>query len=101
MGSRSDYQTMAAGAGFEALGYEEISNGVRRTWSICARRVGHALVTDREFRRFAFSRSTDNRDFLYSLPRLIAALRTGAMRYGIFTWRRPLSESSSSAAIRR
>jgi tocopherol O-methyltransferase len=90
MGSRSDYEKMAAEAGFEALGYEDISVKVRRTWSICARRVARALVTDRAFRRFAFSRATDNRDFLLSLPRLILALRGGAMRYGIFTWRKPL-----------
>jgi tocopherol O-methyltransferase len=101
MGSRSDYEEMAAGAGFEALGYEDVSAEVRRTWSICARRVARSLVTDREFRRFAFSRATDNRDFLFSLPRLILALRTGAMRYGVFTWRKPLSEPGSSAATGR
>jgi tocopherol O-methyltransferase len=44
---------------------------------------------DRDFRRFALSRSTDNRDFLFSLPRLILALRGGAMRYGVFTWQKP------------
>jgi tocopherol O-methyltransferase len=101
MGTRSDYEGMAAEAGLEAEGYQEISRKVRRTWSICARRAAGALVADREFRHFAFSRSTDNRDFLFSLPRLIMALRTGAMRYGVFTWRKPLSEPVSSAATRR
>ncbi len=101
MGSRSDYERMAAGAGFEALGYDDISAEVRRTWSICARRAAHALAADRKFRRFAFSRSTENRNFLFSLPRLMLALRTGAMRYGVFTWRKPVSAPGSSGAIRR
>ena len=89
MGSRSEYERMAAEAGFEALDYEDISARVRRTWTICARRAGRALIADREFRRFALSRSTENRDFLFSLPRLILAMRRGAMRYGVFTWRKP------------
>jgi len=101
MGSRSDYENMAAEAGFEALEYADISARVRRTWTICARRAGRALIADPEFRRFAFSRSTDNRDFLFSLPRLIIALRGGAMRYGIFTWRKPLSAPASSVSIGR
>lgn len=90
MGSRSDYKRMAAAAGFEALDYTDISARVRRTWTICARRAARALIADPDFRRFALSRSTDNRDFLFSLPRLIIALRGGAMRYGIFTWRKPV-----------
>ncbi len=101
MGSRSDYQAMASAAAFEAAGFQDISARVRRTWTICARRAARALVTDRDFRRFAFSRSTDNRDFLFSLPRLIVALRTGAMRYGIFTWQKPLSGLGSSVATGR
>lgn len=90
MGSGSEYERMAAAAGFEMLQFEDISAKVRRTWTICARRAVAALTSDRAFRNFAFSRSTDNRDFLFSLPRLIVAMRLGAMRYGIFTWRKGL-----------
>jgi tocopherol O-methyltransferase len=96
MGSRSDYERMARETGFEALGYDDVSERVRRTWTICARRAARALVTDRDFRRFALGRSTENREFLFSLPRLILAMRGGAMRYGIFTWRKPLSGPGSS-----
>jgi tocopherol O-methyltransferase len=59
---------------------------VRRTWSICLRRTLGKLATDRAFRHFALARTTRNRSFLLSLPRLMVALRTGAMRYGIFAW---------------
>jgi tocopherol O-methyltransferase len=86
MGSEEEYQALARGAGFAPLGFEEISRQVRKTWSICARRVAARLFTDPALRRLALSRGTKNRSFLLSLPRLMLALRTGAMRYGIFTW---------------
>ena len=86
MGTREEYEDLAARAGLRLLGYEDLGPRVRRTWSICARRTAGRLVTDRAFRRFALARTTRNRSFLLSLPRLILALRTGAMRYGLFTW---------------
>ena len=86
MGSRADYEALAAGAGFTLLGYDDISRQVRRTWSICARRVAGRIATDRDFRRFVVSRGTKNRSFLLSVPRLMVALKTGSMRYGIFAW---------------
>ncbi|MEA3004041.1 MAG: tocopherol O-methyltransferase [Sphingomonadales bacterium] len=86
MGSRSEYLAMAAAAGFSLLGYDDVSRNVRRTWAICLRRTLVRLVTDPALRRLALSRGTDNRGFLLSLPRLMVALRTGAMRYGVFVW---------------
>jgi tocopherol O-methyltransferase len=47
------------------------------------------LVTDRALRRLVLSSATRSRDFALSLPRLVVALRTGAMRYGIFVWEKP------------
>jgi tocopherol O-methyltransferase len=89
MGSRGDYEALAAAAGLSLLSYEDISRNVRRTWSICARRFAARLVTDRDIRRLALSKAVRSRDFMLSLPRLILALRTGAMRYGIFVWEKP------------
>jgi tocopherol O-methyltransferase len=89
MGSREEYEALARDAGFAPLGFEDISRAVRKTWSICARRVAARLLTDRDLRRLALSRSTKNRAFLLSLPRLMLALRTGAMRYGVFAWEKP------------
>lgn len=89
MGTREEYETLAADAGLDLLSYDEIGPQVRRTWSICARRTVRRLVVDRGFRRFALARTTRNRAFLLTLPRLMVALRTGAMRYGVFTWEKP------------
>ncbi|HEY5713082.1 MAG TPA: class I SAM-dependent methyltransferase [Allosphingosinicella sp.] len=89
MGSRADYEALAGEAGFTLTAYDDISREVRRTWSICAGRVMRRLATDRAFRHFALDRGTKNRSFLLSVPRLMLALRTGAMRYGVFVWRKP------------
>jgi len=86
MGSQEEYEALAANAGFAPRGFDDIGREVRKTWSICARRVAAKLLTDRDLRRLALSRSTKNRSFLLSLPRLMLALRTGAMRYGVFAW---------------
>lgn len=86
MGSRADYVDLASCAGFRLTDYQDISRQVRRTWSICFGRLAKALVSDPAIRRLALSRSTESRDFILSLPRLIIAFRTGAMRYGIFQW---------------
>ncbi|MFJ6002030.1 class I SAM-dependent methyltransferase [Arthrobacter sp. NPDC092385] len=83
MGTREEYEAMARAAGFAITGYEDVSRRVARTWTICARRVVKALLVDRETRRLAIDGR--NRVFLLSIPRLILAYRTGAMRYGIFT----------------
>jgi tocopherol O-methyltransferase len=89
MGTREDYEGLAAAAGFVALRYDDISREVRRTWSICAGRAARRLATDRAFRRFAFARTTKNRAFMLSVPRLMVALRTGSMRYGVFVLEKP------------
>ena len=94
MGTREDYEALAAAAGLTLTSFEEISRQVRRTWSVCLGRTLRRLVTDRGFRRFALARSTRNRNFLLALPRLMLALRTGAMRYGIFVWEKPGAPAS-------
>jgi tocopherol O-methyltransferase len=86
MGSRGEYEKMAAGAGFRLLRYDDISRNVVRTWAICMRRTLARLVTDRDLRRLVLDKATRNRSFLLSLPRLWWALRGGAMRYGVFVW---------------
>lgn len=86
MGSRADYEKMAEAAGFRLTGYQDISHDVRRTWTLCLQRLMKGIVADPDIRRLAFSRRAQSRDFMLSLPRLIVALRTGAMRYGLFQW---------------
>jgi tocopherol O-methyltransferase len=91
MGSRSAYEAMAAEAGFSLLRYDDIGRNVRRTWSICLRRTLARFFADADLRRLILSQTTRNRSFLLSLPRLLWALRTGAMRYGVFVWEKAVA----------
>lgn len=83
MGTREEYEAMATAAGLTVTGYEDVSSRVARTWMICAGRLVKTLLTDRGVRRLALG--ARNRGAILSIPRLILAYRTGAMRYGIFT----------------
>jgi len=84
MGSEREYRAMAAAAGFTVAGFEDVSAAVAPTWTICLRRFLGAMVTDPVLRRLVLA--ARNRLFARSLPRLILAYRTGAMRYGVFTF---------------
>jgi tocopherol O-methyltransferase len=89
MGSRGDYEALAEKAGFAPVRYEDLSVKVRRTWSICLRRLAQRAAADPYYWRLAASPRTRNRAFLLTIPRLMVALRTGAMRYGLFVWVKP------------
>lgn len=84
LGRASDYRAMAEQAGFSCTDYRDISQSVARTWAICAGRFLRALVVDSAIRAQVIR--ARNRRFALSLPRLILAYRTGAMRYGVFTF---------------
>lgn len=89
MGTRGEYEALARAAGFRPVHYDDLGPMVSRTWTIVARRVLAKLMTTRRYRRFLFGAKTRNRRFAFSLPRLILAYRTGAMRYGMFTFQLP------------
>lgn len=86
LGSRQAYEEYARRAGFSLLSYDDLSARVSRTWWICARRLAARIATDTYYWRLATSRRTRNRAFLLTIPRLMLAYRTGAMRYGLFVW---------------
>jgi tocopherol O-methyltransferase len=86
MGTRDEYEALAAAAGLRLVTYEDISRQVRRTWTIVTRRVLAKLATTSRYRRYLLSKDKNHRQFALSLPRLILAYRTGAMRYGVFTF---------------
>ncbi|HEV2557676.1 MAG TPA: class I SAM-dependent methyltransferase [Microvirga sp.] len=89
MGTERDYRSLAEDAGFRTTGFADLSRQVRRTWTICARRVAARVATDGATRRFLLDRRSRNRIFALTLLRLIVAYRTGAMRYGLLSFERP------------
>jgi len=88
MGDEADYRRMAEAAGFRVELVSDISDRVRRTWSICLRRVVGKVVTDPRYRRFLMERSAENRVFALTLGRLLLAYRTRSMRYCLLLMRR-------------
>ena len=93
MGTEADYRTLLERNGFRDVEILDISRAVQRTWTLCARRLAWALATQGAARRFLLDSRARNRIFVMTLPRLILAYRTGAMRYGIFTATRPAQGS--------
>jgi tocopherol O-methyltransferase len=89
MGTAAEYRALMREVGFVEIGEEELSRAVRRTWTLSIRRTLHALLTQPEARRFLRDKRHADRVFALTLFRLWLAYRTGAMRYGLFTARKP------------
>jgi tocopherol O-methyltransferase len=89
MGTEDDYAGLIRGAGLELGGVEDLSAQVKGTWPRCAAALARRLVVDGRYRRFIASSLSRNRVFALTLLRIWAAYETGAMRYLLFTARRP------------
>jgi tocopherol O-methyltransferase len=89
MGTRLEYQQWAEAAGLEGVAIQDLTANVSRTWSIVSRRVVWRLLTDQRYQRYIFDKGNRQRQFALSLPRLMLAYRTRAMRYWVMTFRKP------------
>jgi tocopherol O-methyltransferase len=89
MGSASEYKSIIAGAGLELISCKSLSRHVRKTWTICGRRVMSSLVTRPDYREYLFQRPTENWIFFVTLWRILLAYYIGAMDYGLFVLRKP------------
>jgi tocopherol O-methyltransferase len=79
LGTADDYQTWLHGAGLAGVQFADLTERVSRTWEICRRRVERAAV--RPWARLA---GRDMVGFLDHFDTILAAYRSGAMRYGRF-----------------
>jgi tocopherol O-methyltransferase len=87
MHSASEYEALLRDAGLEPTGFEDLSDRVWRTWVVVVRRLLPVLARDRRLAG-ELLRSPE-RVFALSLLRIPIAYRTGAMRLGLLTARRP------------
>lgn len=87
MGSVSDYKQLIADAGFKDIQYEDLTDRVRKTWSICGWRMLKELK-NKEFRNFVFKQKASDRIFAITVFRILCAYRTKSMLYGIFTMKK-------------
>lgn len=86
MGEEEEYLELARRAGLIPFAALDLSRQVRRTWSICLRRLMVRLATRPRYARFVLDPRSRNRVFALTLPRLLLAYRTGAMRYGLLVF---------------
>ena len=82
-------------AGLRVHHYEDLTQNVKRTWTVCIRRSIAKFITDRRIRRYLLSprHAARNREFLFAIFRIRLAYETGAMSYGMFTAEKPAVES--------
>ncbi|MES2568996.1 MAG: methyltransferase domain-containing protein [Verrucomicrobiota bacterium] len=86
LGTESEYRRLAMEAGFSVERFDDVSRKVERTWPIIVRRFLTKLMARPSYARFLLNRHAENRVFALTIVRLWLAYRTGAMRYGIFTF---------------
>ena len=88
MGTESDYRKWFSNAGLVLESFEDVSAQVRKTWTICVRRLLLHLLRQPGYLRFLFNSRAHNRIFAVTISRIWLAYTFGIMRYGIFTARR-------------
>jgi tocopherol O-methyltransferase len=84
MASAAEYCTMLLAAGFHDIQVSELTERVKQTWSVCARRVITRFFRDPSFRAVLFNPRFTNRIFAKTVFRIWLAYRTGSMRFGLF-----------------
>ena len=89
IGTLAEYLDLADRAGLTVLGHRDLSREVEPTWWIIARRVLYASLTHPRCLSFILKRVGCQPTFLLTLPRLLLAYRTGAMRYSLIWLCRP------------
>nr|WP_294520052.1 class I SAM-dependent methyltransferase [uncultured Rhodopila sp.] len=88
MGDEADYRQFGGQAGFRVIGVEDLSDQVRRTWSICVRRGLAKLATDPRYLRFLLDGTATDRIFAVTMLRIMIAYRTRSMRYCLLVFQR-------------
>jgi len=89
MGTESDYRGLLESAGLDIELVEDLSPAVASTWRRSIGRVAVRIARDGRYRSYLTSSRSRNREFAITLLRILAAYRTGAMRYLLFVARRP------------
>ena len=90
LGTETDYQRLGQACGLKLEKFEDVTLQVARTWPAIVRRLTAKFATNPRYMRFLFNPHARNRVFGLTILRIWIAYRTGAMRYGIFTFTKPM-----------
>ena len=80
----SEYRALMEGVGFRNYHFEEITEAVKKTWTICIKRCVWKFLTDPKYLKFYVQGDSRNKKFILSLLRIRTAYETGSMKYGVF-----------------
>jgi tocopherol O-methyltransferase len=86
IGTATDYDNLGRAVGFACEHFEDLTRQVAPTWPAIIRCFLARLATRPGYLRFLLTRHARNRVFALTIFRIMLAYRTGAMRYGIFTF---------------
>ena len=95
MAAASEYQDMLGAAGIRNIEFQDISCAVKKTWSVCALRCLTRISSNPFLRQRIMDPTFSNRVFAKTVLRIWLAYRTGAMRYGLFSGRKPVNIPAS------
>lgn len=85
MVSLKEYQLILKDVGFKDIQFEELTNNVKKTWSICILRSVKAFFFYPEFRKYVLSNASTERCFWKTIFRIKMAYELGSLKYGLFT----------------
>jgi tocopherol O-methyltransferase len=88
LGTAAEYNEWIAAAGLTPESFEDITQLVKRTWTLSTARLARRIFTHPSSWTWLMNRANTDRVFVRTVGRILVAYRVGCMRYGIFTARR-------------
>lgn len=88
LGTVDEYKFLMNAVGFHDVRFEDITQNVKKTWTLCLKRCAWKFMSDPKYISFMMKDPSQNKKFLLSLLRIRAAYETGSMIYGIFSAKR-------------
>ncbi len=85
MGTEADYRKWFSDAALVLHSFEDLSAQVKRTWTICLRRLLLKLARRPSYLRFLFNSRAKNKIFGATMIRIWLAYALRVMRYGVFS----------------
>jgi tocopherol O-methyltransferase len=85
LGDVSEYQNLIRETGFKSEKFEDVTDRVKKTWTLCLGGCAQKFLTDPKYLKFMLKSPSQNKNFLVSLLRIRLAYETKSMNYGIFT----------------
>lgn len=82
---KNEYKELIQEAGFREQKFEEITDNVKKTWTLCLQRFLWKFFSDSKYLSFFLQNPSENKMFVLSLLRIRAAYESRSMIYGVFT----------------